>query len=304
MREEKKSDERGAALWNSSPSLDRSRVGRRTGVALIVVVASIVGVIAAGSIRNHSRPATETPDTAISAPRSNAPALQPTTKVEMIFIKGGKFVMGSPKGEPGRSDTESQHAVFVSDFRLARTEVTNAQYRPYLDENPHVTKPKHWHDGQWNRPTQPVVGISWEQAQAYSRWAKLRLPTEAEWEYATRAGTTTAYYSGDGEADLANVGFYDRNSRDLLHDVGMKRPNAFGLYDLHGNVWEWCSDWFGAYEPALRHDPKGPLTGDRRVARGGSWDDPAKFARSAHRVGYRPHEGFKQVGFRVAADAH
>ena len=135
---------------------------------------------------------------------------------------------------------------------------------------------------------------------AYVTWAVLRLPTEAEWEYAARAGTTTAYFSGNTEADLNTVGWYDANSNDRLSEVAQKLANPFGLYDMHGNAWEWCSDFYGPYKGDRVKDPVGPSSGTRRAVRGGSWDDPKHSARSAHRVGFVPTERFSQVGFRVA----
>jgi len=152
------------------------------------------------------------------------------------------------------------------------------------------------------------VGVSWQDARAYCRWAGLVLPTEAQWEYACRAGTTTGYYLGNDETSLARAGWYAGNSEGRPHPVGQKEPNAFGLYDMHGNVWEWCLDAFGKDAAAKSRPADGPADGRRRepvgdaagVIRGGGWGNPARLARSAFRV--RPPAGYRDdcIGFRPA----
>ena len=129
-----------------------------------------------------------------------------------------------------------QHEVEVPGFYMGRYPVTNEEYGRFLADNGDASEPEYWGDRKFNQPNQPVVGVSWNDAQRYAQWAGLRLPTEAEWEYACRAGTTTRYYTGDSEADLDRAGWYDGNSGGKLHPVGQKEPNAFGLYDMHGNV--------------------------------------------------------------------
>lgn len=215
--------------------------------------------------------------------------------VELVLVPGGRFLMGSPK--------ESQHEVELSSFWLARTPVTNAQYREYLQANPEVEEPEYWGSNSLNQDEQPVVGVSWNEARAYCAWAGLRLPTEAQWEYACRAGTTTRYYSGDTEEDLKKVGWYKANSSGRLHAVGELEPNAWGLYDTHGNVWEWCEDAFGDFATlprggdGLRYEPVGEAD---RVIRGGFFMDEARSARSAHRYGYAPSRRWSFVGLRPA----
>jgi formylglycine-generating enzyme required for sulfatase activity len=224
--------------------------------------------------------------------------------VELVLVPGGKFVMGSPEGEDGRDmDEGPQHEVELASFWLAKTLVTNAQYGEYLKAKPSVKEPGHWGDRRYNQPEQPVVGVSWEEARAYCEWAGLKLPTEAQWEYACRAGTTTRYWSGDSEKDLARVGWYVGNSEGRLRVVGELEPNAFGLYDMHGNVYEWCEDAFGGYETrpragdGLRHEPVGDAA---RVFRGGSFRFVARLARSAYRYGDGPGVRWSSVGFRPA----
>ena len=127
-----------------------------------------------------------------------------------------------------------------------------------------------------------------------------RLPTEAEWEYACRAGTTTEYSFGDDVSVLGDFAWFDDNSGSQTHPVGQKRPNGWGLYDMHGNVWEWCSDWHGDYAAGAVRDPAGPASGSIRVLRGGCWYDSAGFCRSAFRIRFYPSYRFSNYGFRLA----
>ncbi|MEO2033591.1 MAG: formylglycine-generating enzyme family protein, partial [Planctomycetaceae bacterium] len=156
----------------------------------------------------------------------------------------------------------------------------------------------------------PVEQVSWDDAVEFCRklssraeeksagWV-YRLPTEAEWEYACRAGTTTAYSFGDSEFELGEYAWFRENSNGTTHPVGEKRPNGWGLYDMHGNVWEWCQDWYADYPSgALRH-PMGPSTGSYRVFRGGSWNFPARYCRSAFRFLHTPVNRYNFLGFRL-----
>ena len=206
---------------------------------------------------------------------------------EFVKIPGGVFKMGLPEQETGRFDTEGHlHEVQVPDFYMGRYPVTNEEYARFLKANPTVTEPAYWADRKYNQPKQPVVGVSWEDARHYAAWAGLRLPGEAEWEYACRAGSKTRYYSGDKDEDLARVGWYTKNSGGQLHAVGEKEPNGFGLYDMHGNVWEWIEDdWHDNYKGAP-NDGRAWVDkrrGSDRVVRGGGWYGGAQGCRSAAR---------------------
>ena len=218
--------------------------------------------------------------------------------VELVHIPGGEFLMGSPPDEDGRSDNEGpQHLVKVSPFWLGRYPVTNEQFSLFLKENPDARPPEYWGDRTLNEPRQPVVGVCWEEARAFAEWAGGRLPTEAEWELACRAGTTGARY----EEDLDAIAWYAVNTAGGTQPVGTKKPNAWGLYDLLGNVDEWCGDWFARYGDGLACDPRGPESGSRRVARGGSWFSEPEFVRAAHRNRlWTPGNRNNGVGFRMA----
>jgi formylglycine-generating enzyme required for sulfatase activity len=228
--------------------------------------------------------------------------------IELVPIPGGTFTMGSPKNEVGRYDDEGpQHQVTLSPFWLGRYPVTNEEYGRFLAETPNVKPPEYWADRRFNQARQPVVGVSWDDAAAFATWAGGRLPTEAEWEYACRAGTTTATYAGDLKNDnrdsvLDDIAWYRANSGGQLPVVGKKKGNPWGLHDLLGTVYEWCGDGFGPYPNEPVTDPVGPRFADvgRRVVRGGSWDDGVWGTRSANRVGVQPGDRFYSLGFRFS----
>ncbi len=227
-------------------------------------------------------------------------------KYELVKIPGGPFQMGSPENEEERFDREGPlHRIHVQEFYLGRHPVTNEEYGLFLKANPKAKEPMYWADRQYNQPRQPVVGISWKDAVRYAKWTELRLPSEAEWEYACRAGSQTRFYSGDTVKDLEKAGWYYKNSGNRLHPVGDKEPNKFGLYDMHGNVYEWVADdWHDNYKGAPDDGNAWVDTpsGSYRVIRGGSWyDGGAQNCRSASRYGSRPDaHNYGYVGFRLA----
>jgi len=218
--------------------------------------------------------------------------------VELVLISGGEFLMGSPPDEVGRFDNEGpQRRVKVSPFWLGRYPVTNEQYGRFLSENPHIGMPSSRAARRFNQAHQPVVGVSWNEARAFAEWAGGRLPTEAEWEYACRAGTARARY----EEDLDSIAWYSDNSDNVTPPVGEKKPNAWGLHDMLGNIYEWCSDWFGNYSPdeALVIDPQGPRVGSNKVIRGGYFGSLARYVRAAARNALGPSSASLSVGFRL-----
>lgn len=221
--------------------------------------------------------------------------------IEMILIPAGEFLMGSEKGwdweKPVRKVQISQP------FYLGKFPVTQAQWQTVMGNNPSRFI------GDLNHP---VESVSWNDAQEFLRklgehekGKPYRLPTEAEWEYAARAGSTTAYCFGDEPERLSEYAWYDQNSDDRTHPVGQLKPNAWGLYDMHGNVWEWAQDWFTENYYRQRrnpdHDPKGPASGEYKVLRGGSWNNDAVWnVRVACRGRREPERRHSDGGFRCA----
>ena len=223
-------------------------------------------------------------------------------KLELIRVKPGTFTMGSTPDEPDRNKAEGPAMVvtLTQAFWLGKTEVTQAQYEAIAGTNPSMFK---------NGKDLPVDGASWIDAMAFCQKLTAReraagrlgkdesytLPTEAQWEYACRAGTTDAYA---GEPN--QLAWSKENSGASTHPVGMKLPNAWGFHDMTGNVLEWCLDWYGDYPGGNVTDPTGPSSGYYRMARGGSWRTEARDGRSAARAGGSPGRVDYTLGFRLA----
>jgi formylglycine-generating enzyme required for sulfatase activity len=225
---------------------------------------------------------------------SQIPQMPSPVKInlEMVLIPAGKFMMGSPLFEKGRNELEKQHEVTLTNsFYMGKYQVTQEQWESLMGKNPST---------RTRGGKLPVTDVSWEDCQEFINKLNAktkrdyRLPTEAEWEYACRAGTTTAYSYGD---------LLTMNDANFLGDgikaVGSYKPNAFGLFDMHGNVWEWCSDWYGFYPEGPATDPKGPATGGRRVLRGGSFSSIGLETRSSFRSDNSPSFRFFLNGFRL-----
>jgi len=224
-------------------------------------------------------------------------------KLEMVRIRAGGFLMGSPANEAERQGDEYQHPVKITQgFWMGKYPVTQTQWERVMMSNPSKFK------NAGNNA--PVEQVSWEDCQEFiqklnqtveARNLKFRLPTEAEWEYACRAGTKTRFYSGNDVRDAEAVGWHYRNANGTPHPVGQKKANAWGLYDMHGNVWEWCQDWYGGYGSGDSIDPKGPSSGAWRVVRGGSWNSESVCGRSAGRSHIAPDVRSDSAGLRVVA---
>jgi formylglycine-generating enzyme required for sulfatase activity len=248
---------------------------------------------------------------AAPAPRSAEPPPLPTnptagasyamrigkTRVELPlrWIPPGAFAMGSTDG---RDDEKPVRKVIITrGFWMGQTEVTQAQWKAVLDAEDTPS--------QWKEDARPVENVTWDEARQFC--AKLsqvsgrqfRLPREAEWEYACRAKATTPYSHGDGEWALQRAGWYDANAEAQTHPVGKLAPNPWGLSDVHGNVWEWCEDWYSDYPPGNATDPVGPATGTQRVIRGGSWFNSDAFCRTTARFRHDPAGRRPYIGFRV-----
>jgi formylglycine-generating enzyme required for sulfatase activity len=291
----------------------------QVGLALLCVAAGCSDAgseSAAPAPRATAAPAAAQPQPAASSPSAPA-AAQPAPGVptaaasaeltldlgggvtmKMVLIPAGKFMMGGGK---------DQHEVTISKpFYMGVYEVTQAQYEAVMGTNP----------SDFKGATNPVEMVSWNDAAEFCKKLSektrqaVRLPTEAEWEYACRAGTQTTYSFGDDPSTLGDYAWWAKNSGETPHPVGLKKPNAWGLYDMNGNVWEWCADLWGEYPKGPITDPSGPATASgSRVLRGGSWYDlgtpflASAYFRCAFRLSYAypdPSRRYNYIGFRCA----
>ncbi|MBF0186774.1 MAG: formylglycine-generating enzyme family protein [Magnetococcales bacterium] len=228
-----------------------------------------------------------------------------TNAIGMTFVQipMGSFTMGVDLNfEKGEADETPQHNVTITQpFYMGKYEVTQQQWIAVMGDNPSKYKGK----------DRPVEQVNWRDVKKFIRklnksegGKRYRLPTEAEWEYACRAGSTTTYSFGDSPRKIGEYAWFDDNSDDETHPVGQKKPNAWGLYDMHGNVWEWVADWYDKsfYASSPREDPEGPEDGNSRVARGGGFDHSEQYLRSAERgVWFQDDRRFR-LGFRLVRD--
>jgi formylglycine-generating enzyme required for sulfatase activity len=212
---------------------------------------------------------------------------------EMVFVKGGTFQMGSTSGE---SDESPVHRVTLSDFSIGKFEVTQAQWKAVMGNNPSAFA---------GCSECPVEQVSWNDVQDFithinqQTGKRYRLPSEAEWEYAARGGSLSSGYTYSGSNDIGSVAWYTMNSGSKTHEVGTRQPNELGIYDMSGNVWEWCSDWYGPYDSYSVTNPKGAASGQYRVGRGGSWNFGAFYCRASRRNLDSPDFRIGNLGFRL-----
>ena len=256
-----------------------------------------------------------------SAPPAVQPSSQPAkdltldlgnnVTMKLVLIPAGKFMMGSPEDEKDRLPDENPHEVTITKpYYMGVFSVTQAQWTAVMGAGPWKGK-----DYVKEEATCPATFISWDDAAEFcGKFSKtagrnVRLPTEAQWEYACRAGSKTRFYYGDDPdySKLGDYAWYSKNAADggekYAHPVGLKKPNDWGLYDMHGNVWQWCSNWYeGSYAHAKETDPQGLATGTNRVLRGGSWIYIPRSCRSAIRYGTDPLLRICSIGFRVVVE--
>ncbi len=233
-----------------------------------------------------------------------------TIGMKLNKIPAGTFLMGSSESENGRKNDEQQHKVTITKpFYMQTTELTQGQWMAVMGTEP-------WKGKQYVKEgtAYPATYVSWDDAVAYCKKLSekegktYRLPTEAEWEYACRAGTKTRWSFGDDENAFGDYAWYDKNAwyigEQYAHQVGLKNPNAFGLYDIHGNVPEWCHDYYGKdyYKQSPEKDPMGPMQGSSRVLRGGGWVFSSRGSRSAYRKEVRADTRNFSIGFRVVRE--
>ena len=209
------------------------------------------------------------------------------TNIEMLLLPDGIFTMGCIPGDAECfSDESPAHQVTLTNaIYMGKTEVTQAQWTAKMGSNP---------SGFAGQPNNPVEQVSWNMIQGFNSATGLRLPTEAEWEYACRAGTTTVRYG-----DVNDIAWYNGNAGGTTHAVAGKLPNALGLYDTLGNVWEWCQDWYEPYAAGSVTNPTGPRTGSDRLLRGGCWYGNSNHCRGSQRFNFPPSSAFDNFGFRV-----
>jgi formylglycine-generating enzyme required for sulfatase activity len=236
---------------------------------------------------------------------SQPESIENSVGIRLVKIQPGEFLMGSPESEPDRFACEHQHKVRITKaFWIGVEEVTVEQYSTVLNREVNDAQ-----DG-----SQPEDRLSWHDAEAFCRklselepekmtGRNYRLPTEAEWESACRAGTQTAFFWGDDPQAADEYAWSLKNSGPLRKRVGSRKPNPWGLHDMNGSLWEWCSDWYGELPSEEQTDPQGPLSGEQRVVRGGALDSSAAYIRSASRAPaepsfFRPNQGH-DIGFRV-----
>jgi formylglycine-generating enzyme required for sulfatase activity len=283
-------------LKNASVSC-RLKTGMNIAAVGLLSLALLTAII--GGCRDDDKAASHVPK-------------QVTTKtgIEMMLIPAGEFIMGDDGGE---DDEKPAHKVKISAFYMDKYEVTQQAYEGMMGKNP----------AKFKGPLKPVERISWFSAIQYCNMRSLRegltpcydletlecnyeadgyrLPTEAEWEYACRAGTSTEYSFGNAPEELGQYAWFKTNANETSHPVGQKKPGPWGFYDMHGNIWEWCNDYYDEnyYKKSPIENPSGPSMGDERVLRGGSWAGAAQSARSSSRYSETP--GFADVCFGYEA---
>ncbi len=305
-------DDTNVASWmqedKEKTRIEEQKKLERTSYKKFFAVVLVLGVLLLGywMLAPGANNAPETTAPIIITPPSDIQkTFTNTIGMEFVFIPAGEFDMGSPSGEDRRdSDELPRHRVEIAKiFYMGKYEVTQKQWRDVMGNNPSYFKGDNL----------PVERVSWNDAQEFIKKLngkegtnKYRLPSEAEWEYAARAGTTTRYSFGDDESKLGDYAWYEGNSGSETHEVGQKKPNPWGLYDMHGNVWEWVQDKYHdlvGYDGAPG-DGSAWESGDGtdRVWRGGDWSINAKFCRSAERSGRNPGGGDSTLGFRIVKD--
>jgi len=220
--------------------------------------------------------------------------------IEMVFVKGGTFQMGCTSEQSNCDDNEKPvHTVTVDDFYIGKYEITQKQWRDVMGNNPSV-----FFSGC---DECPIESVSWDDIQKFLKKLNqktgehFRLPTEAEWEFAARGGNQNNGYKYAGSNNINEVAWYKGNSDRNTHVVGSKSPNELGIYDMSGNVWEWCNDWYGEYYygNSPSNNPQGPTSGTYRILRGGSWYNDAGYFRVTYRGGDYPVNSISVFGFRV-----
>ena len=270
---------------------------------VVGVLVAVIGIWVVSSRQPTPVPVTPQPLSSVAPSPNQKNQVEPLTGMELVWIEGGCFQMGTTDGNVAE---KPMHRVCVDEFWMGKYEVTQAQWQKVMGNNP----------SNFKGANNPVEKVSWDDAQEFLRQVnqqagqnpplplpggEFRMPTEAEWEYACRAGTQTAYSFGDDAARLGDYAWYSDNSGVQTHPVGQKKPNGWGLYDMHGNVWEWASDWYAEnyYANSPEKNPQGPDSGKYRLLRGGSWYNQPSYVRCADRSYNSPANRYFNIGLRL-----
>jgi formylglycine-generating enzyme required for sulfatase activity len=293
----------------SSPALNLQSIDiRHEAFDMTLDIKNIGAILCAGGLltacasteENPGIPQLACPATHTAPVTLPLPTSRNSIGMEFVGIPPGTFVMGSHEREKSRHDELPRHCVRINRaFHLGKYEVTQAQWQAVMEENPSA----------YQAPEHPVENVSWEDAQRFiqrlnqkEKTDKYRLPTEAEWEYAARAGTSSVFSFGGKRLAPEHACLYTFKTGNFTCPAGEKKPNPWGLYDMHGNVWEWVQDWYdpGYYASSPAADPRGPASGNLRVLRGGGWHSTLSLARSAVRGNHPPDYRDNRSGFRIA----
>ncbi len=258
-------------------------------MSMSVEFVSIMMLLLTAAQRPNPAPAAAPAPEAVVAHRAGETRVNPKDGLTYVWIPPGRFLMGCSPGDADCAPQEQPaHEVNITKgFWLGRTPVTQQAYQRVTGKNPSFFKVAE----------HPVEMVNWNEAKAYCAAVGGRLPTEAEWEYAARAGSMGPRYGAPDE-----IAWHYDNSGFKTHEVGQKKPNAFGLYDMLGNVFQWVADWYGVYPSSESSDPSGPSSGQLRMVRGGSWDNLSKVARSSYRGTSAPGDRSYSFGIRCVGE--
>ena len=278
-------------------------------ILFLLLMLCPIGMAAQSTITRHKpKPAVTKPKPAAKpkaktkpAPRRNSTSHSGSTVSlsaelnklinNMVYVSGGTFIMGGDES----SDQTPTHSVTLSSYYICKYEVTQALWRAVMGSNP----------SKFKGDNLPVEQVSWNDCQTFINrlnsytGRNFRLPTEAEWEFAARGGNYSRHYKYSGSNYISDVAWYCDNSGNRTHPVSTKQANELGLYDMSGNVWEWCSDWYGSYSSYSQSNPTGATSGFGRVERGGNWCGLARYCCSSHRSYYAPGNSFDDLGLRL-----
>ena len=285
----------GRPLQGNTESKSKRRLWIRRTMVLVCIAGVVLGIVAYLNYRQNSPIVYkgEIPQSTIETFTIKG------VEFKMIKVEGGTFSMGatSEQGSDAYDSEKPVHSVTLSDYYMGATEVTQELWQAVMGSNPSEFKG----DNQL-----PVESVSWDDCQKFikklNRWTgkEFRLPTEAEWEYAARGGKYSRGYKYSGSNNSDEVAWYGSNSGSKTHSVKTKKANELGLYDMSGNVWEWCNDWWGCYQSNSQTNPTGSSEGEYRVLRGGSWDYRDRFVRVSGRGGSTPESRYDNQGLRLA----